>query len=163
MLRPTKLQSVPSNMDSKAQERASRRSGVQAMAQRFERRISGQIDDPIESSTNSRSTSDNIDELKAALDNERRQVIELEDELSRQCEINCSLMKEVSALSLETEVNRNIQAHEFNKSTNNDMDACCCCCCCCCNFRCQHHIPYKPSSDETGQTSCNRTFPIKFG
>ena len=46
------------------------------------------------------------DGLREALYFERQQVLELEAELTRQCEMNCTLLKEISWLAKETENNR---------------------------------------------------------
>ena len=40
----------------------------------------------------------------------------MEDELTRQCEINCSLMMEVNVLSIDTEENRKMQSDQFEQS-----------------------------------------------
>jgi chromosome segregation ATPase len=47
-----------------------------------------------------------VDGLREALYFERQQVLELEAELTRQCEMNCTLLKEISWLAKETENNR---------------------------------------------------------
>lgn len=96
----------------------SRTSGVQAMAKRFESGRTGKVETISQSSVTEEQkvSSDEIDELRSALNNERKQVIELEDELTRQCEINCSLMMEVNVLSIDTEENRKMQSDQFEQS-----------------------------------------------
>jgi chromosome segregation ATPase len=56
----------------------------------------------------------NVEELKDALHLERQQVFELEDELTRQCEINCSLLKEIASLTQETESSRSQHVNAFH-------------------------------------------------
>ena len=112
---------------------------VSGLAQRFERNISkqgvGMDDEPsnarratIEgaigaSVTQLRSAfeSSEIEELKDALEIERQSVLELEEELTRQCEINCSLLKEIGALSSETESSRNMNAKQFGNKWEADQ------------------------------------------
>lgn len=56
---------------------------------------------------------DDLEELKDELEFEREQVLELEDELTRQCEINCTLLKEISNLTSENESSRKSQSQTY--------------------------------------------------
>jgi chromosome segregation ATPase len=49
-----------------------------------------------------------LQEPQEELSHERQQLAELEDELTRQCEINCALLKEISNLSCENEAFREL-------------------------------------------------------
>lgn len=62
----------------------------------------------------------NVEELKEALDFERQQVFELEDELTRQCEINCTLLKEIASLTVDTESSRARHVNAFHVGTSNE-------------------------------------------
>jgi chromosome segregation ATPase len=64
---------------------------------------------------------DNVDDLKQALKFEREQVQELEQELTRQCQINCQLLKEISSLSTETEKSRVQEASQFEQKFASDQ------------------------------------------
>ncbi len=63
---------------------------------------------------------DNIEELKDALHFERQQVFELEDELTRQCEINCALLKEIASLTQDNESSRSRHATAFHGGNTTD-------------------------------------------
>ncbi|KAL3914044.1 MAG: hypothetical protein SGILL_006256, partial [Bacillariaceae sp.] len=56
---------------------------------------------------------DDLRELREALNYEREQVLDLEDELTRQCEINCALLKEISNLSCENDAVRKSSAQTY--------------------------------------------------
>jgi chromosome segregation ATPase len=56
---------------------------------------------------------EDLEEVRDELNLERLQVVELEDELTRQCEINCALLKEISTLATENESSRNSRAQSF--------------------------------------------------
>jgi chromosome segregation ATPase len=66
--------------------------------------------------------SDEVKGLKRDLGLERTQVTELEEELTRQCEINCSLLKEISALSLEMEAKRIDQSRNFKTGSQDNVN-----------------------------------------
>ncbi|KAG7349544.1 hypothetical protein IV203_012141 [Nitzschia inconspicua] len=55
-----------------------------------------------------------LQEMRKELSYERQQVVELEEELTRQCEINCALLKEISNLSCENDAARNASLQTFS-------------------------------------------------
>jgi chromosome segregation ATPase len=65
--------------------------------------------------------SNDVDELKEALHYERQQVCELEDELTRQCEINFSLLKEITTLTTDTETSRTKHVNAFENRPTTDQ------------------------------------------
>ena len=69
----------------------------------------------VESSEASPFSVDEVDELKRTLNNERKQLQEVEEELARQCEINCSLMKDMNSLTVEAEKSRMKEASQFEQ------------------------------------------------
>eukprot|EP00980_Cylindrotheca_fusiformis_P007843 scaffold1669_cov129-Cylindrotheca_fusiformis.AAC.54 len=73
---------------------------------------------------NESTTSDELTGLKRDLEIERKQVKDMEEELTRQCEINCSLLKEINTLSLEMERQRlsNADNFELESKYNDDYD-----------------------------------------
>lgn len=54
-----------------------------------------------------------VAELQEELRYERQQVMELEEELTRQCEINCALLKEISNLSCENDAARKASSQTY--------------------------------------------------
>ena len=58
---------------------------------------------------------DEVDELKRTLKIERKQLQEAEEELSRQCDINSSLMKDMNALTIAAEESRMKDSNQFEK------------------------------------------------
>lgn len=67
-------------------------------------------------------SSDEVKALKRDLQLERDQMKDLEEELTRQCEINCSLLKEINALSMEMETKRLHQASKFKAGSQDGVD-----------------------------------------
>mmetsp|Transcript_7303 Transcript_7303/g.17888 ORF Transcript_7303/g.17888 Transcript_7303/m.17888 type:complete len:1165 (+) Transcript_7303:582-4076(+) len=66
---------------------------------------------------------EDLEEVRDELDLERAQIVELEDELTRQCEINCTLLKEISNLTTEHESSRQSHAQSFGMiTTDSDKD-----------------------------------------
>mmetsp|Transcript_24227 Transcript_24227/g.59303 ORF Transcript_24227/g.59303 Transcript_24227/m.59303 type:complete len:931 (-) Transcript_24227:199-2991(-) len=66
--------------------------------------------------------SNEVKGLKRDLEIERKQVVELEEELTRQCEINSSLLKEINELSLEIETKRVDSAKLLKNSLQSQKD-----------------------------------------
>lgn len=56
---------------------------------------------------------EDLEVLNDELEFERQQVLELEDELTRQCEINCTLLKEISNLTWDNEASRKCQSETY--------------------------------------------------
>lgn len=88
---------------------ATPRTPVRGLVHSFEKKISQNTNSQMADIASYRS----IDDLKDALQFERQQVFELEDELTRQCEINCALLKEIAAVANETETSRSKHATAF--------------------------------------------------
>lgn len=98
---------------------------VSGIVQNFERRISklneNSFDKP-PADDDSLFDMNDVEQLKDALLFERDQVFELEEELTRQCEINCSLIKEIGCLTSETEELRSKQVRHFESSCIVDQE-----------------------------------------
>ena len=60
---------------------------------------------------------DNVDELQRALIFERQNIQELEAELRRQCEINCTLLQEINTLTTEAEAFSTKEAHQYEQKS----------------------------------------------
>ena len=97
------------------------RTPVKAIAQSFERRIS---QDALRRGLDFHPAfeTDDIEELREAFQVERDNALDLEDELTRQCEINCSLLKEISFLTSETETSRDKHAQNFANSMTDQKE-----------------------------------------
>jgi len=89
------------------------RTPVRGLVEDYEMKISSLSTKRAESSTVSVFDFQDMDGLRDALSNERQQVSELEAELTRQCEMNCTLLKEISWLTKETENNRTSRGPGF--------------------------------------------------
>eukprot|EP00339_Tiarina_fusa_P025346 CAMPEP_0117058722 /NCGR_PEP_ID=MMETSP0472-20121206/40792_1 /TAXON_ID=693140 ORGANISM="Tiarina fusus, Strain LIS" /NCGR_SAMPLE_ID=MMETSP0472 /ASSEMBLY_ACC=CAM_ASM_000603 /LENGTH=1220 /DNA_ID=CAMNT_0004776155 /DNA_START=293 /DNA_END=3958 /DNA_ORIENTATION=- len=121
--------------------RSGPRTPVRGLVQSFESRISKRVDNPkvgdFEPPTLKRTTAkatagtvsqlrstfeaNDIEDLKDALNLERQAVLELEEELTRQCEINCSLLKEIGSLTSETESSRKMNVQQFENRNMADQ------------------------------------------
>lgn len=102
----------PNRRQSTDSENKTPRTPVRGLVQSFEKRISQNTQKRMVDTA--LFDSDNAEELKDALHRERQQVFELEDELTRQCEINCALLKEIAGLSNETETSRRKNASSYH-------------------------------------------------
>ena len=80
---------------------------VRDLVEDYEMMISSLGTKRVETGTAAAIDFNDVDGLRDALYLERQQVLELEAELTRQCEMNCTLLKEISWLAKETENNRN--------------------------------------------------------
>jgi hypothetical protein len=82
------------------------RTPVRGLVVDYEMKISSLGAKRVEAGSSSVMDFDDLDALRGALRYERQQVIDLEAELTRQCEMNCTLLKEISWLTRETENSR---------------------------------------------------------
>jgi intraflagellar transport protein 20 len=98
------------------------RTAVKGIVQSFEKKMSSNCASDVELVSMRRlmqrandlpGLQDDLQELREELNYEREQVLELEDELTRQCEINCALLKEISNLSCENDATRKSAAHTY--------------------------------------------------
>jgi chromosome segregation ATPase len=97
---------------------ASTRMPVRGLVESFEKRASHYV--KRHEGDFSSFNAENLEELKDALHLERLQVFELEDELTRQCEMNCSLLKEIASLTQETESSRTRDVNTFHVGNSNE-------------------------------------------
>eukprot|EP00934_Nitzschia_sp_Nitz4_P005015 Nitzschia sp. Nitz4//scaffold207_size38617//15320//18766//NITZ4_007677-RA/size38617-exonerate_est2genome-gene-0.48-mRNA-1//1//CDS//3329541611//5005//frame0 len=112
-------QPSPARRSSVGSTAKSPRTPVRGLVQSFEKKISQNTQKPMLDVF--LFDPNDVDALKEALHNERQQVFELEDELTRQCEINCALLKEISSLTTDTETSRNNQALAYNSANSGDQ------------------------------------------
>lgn len=89
---------------------------VRGLVEDYEMKISSLNAKRIEADDFSVIDSNDIEEVRDALHFERQQVFDLEEELTRQCEMNCKLLKEISSLTKEAESNRTRSAIAFNNA-----------------------------------------------
>lgn len=82
------------------------RTPVRGLVEGYEMKISSVSLKKFEAENRSEVESKDVEGLRDALRIERQQVAALEEELTRQCDVNCSLLKEISGLIKETENNR---------------------------------------------------------